>query len=817
MEEYSNEFDVCPHCGYVEGTEVEEAVHMEPGTSLADRYIIGKVLGYGGFGVTYIGWDERLEQKVAIKEYLPSEFSTRMPGDPTVTVFSGDRNEQFHEGLDKFVEEAKRLSKFQNEAGIVKVFDSFKANNTAYIVMEYLDGETLTSYMEREGVISEDKAMEMLAPVMISLQAVHEEGVLHRDIAPDNIFLTKNGEVKLIDFGASRYATTSHSRSLTVIIKPGYSPEEQYRSRGDQGPHTDVYALAAVMYKMITGITPPDALERRALIETKKKELLKDIHKTNKTISPNIENAILNAMNVQIEDRTPDVVSFMSELNSSTPVKRRYGKIKKIDVYAWPLWVKVVIPAVVVACLTTGILLMTGVIDFPSLFSGSVKVPEGMVVVPDVEGMDKDKALEEITKLGLTPSPEGNVNSAYVEVGKIVLQTPQGGSFLEENGKVILTVSSGVGVVGPVNGISTVPYVVWDTEADAVAKLQKAGLTVKTQTAYDNNVAAGKVISQSVNANEKVVEGTEITIVVSLGKEGENVANRGVMPNLIGLSTDEANDLLFKINAFDYLSGAQTSPEWNITAKEGTIISQNIKEGEALSNYKGQSLLLKYASRSDNPNVVGMKEADALNTIKSAGREIEQIIRVYNNSVPNGQVFIQNPEPNIGNTENEKFVIFVSKGNEPNNIVKTEKDPHGSYDDMYLICGYDAKGNNVKNTYHNNDGSIKQYDLCEYNSDCKITQQTWYSNSGKLEDVFIWIYDSYGYIVEEKSYTNYGIMNGYNRYDNSYNSNGILIKQIWYDVSNVKRQMSEYDNNGDLIRSTTYNADGSVSDVYQPE
>lgn len=184
MEKYSQEFNVCPHCGYVEGTEVEEAVHMEPSTKLADRYIIGKVLGYGGFGVTYIGWDERLEQKVAIKEYLPSEFSTRMPGDPTVTVFSGDRSEQFLEGLDKFVEEAKRLSRFQNEAGIVKVFDSFKANNTAYIVMEYLDGETLTAYMEREGVIPEEKAVKMLAPIMISLQTVHEEGILHRDIAP---------------------------------------------------------------------------------------------------------------------------------------------------------------------------------------------------------------------------------------------------------------------------------------------------------------------------------------------------------------------------------------------------------------------------------------------------------------------------------------------------------------------------------------------------------------------------------------------------------------------------------------------------------
>lgn len=274
MELFGDEFEICPHCGYIVGTHAEEAIHMEPGTILHDRYIIGKILGFGGFGITYIGWDGKLEQKVAIKEYLPGEFSTRMPGQSQVTVFNGEKSEQFHDGLKKFIDEAKRLAKFQNEPGIVKIFDSFEENETAYIIMEYLDGETLTGYLKREKTIPEDQAVNMLMPVMNSLQSVHAEGLLHRDIAPDNIFLTKTGEVKLIDFGASRYATTSHSRSLTVIIKPGFSPEEQYRSRGDQGPYTDVYAIAATLYKMITGKTPPDAMERRAKYENQNKDIL---------------------------------------------------------------------------------------------------------------------------------------------------------------------------------------------------------------------------------------------------------------------------------------------------------------------------------------------------------------------------------------------------------------------------------------------------------------------------------------------------------------------------------------------------------------
>ena len=193
MEQFGDEFTICPHCGYVVGSVPEEPIHMLPGTILHDRYIIGKVLGFGGFGVTYVAWDGRLEQKVAIKEYLPGEFSTRMPGQTTVTVFNGEKTEQFHGGLKKFVDEAKRLAKFQNESGIVKIFDSFEENKTAYIVMEYLQGETLSEYLKKNGTIPEEQAVEMMRPIMESLITVHEEGLLHRDIAPDNIFLTTSG------------------------------------------------------------------------------------------------------------------------------------------------------------------------------------------------------------------------------------------------------------------------------------------------------------------------------------------------------------------------------------------------------------------------------------------------------------------------------------------------------------------------------------------------------------------------------------------------------------------------------------------------
>lgn len=654
MEYYGDEFEICPHCGYIEGTPAEEAIHMEPGTILHDRYIVGKVLGFGGFGVTYIGWDGRLEQKVAIKEYLPSEFSTRMPGQSTVTVFNGEKEEQFRDGLEKFVDEAKRLAKFQNEPGIVKIFDSFSENDTAYIIMEYLDGETLTERLKREQVIPEDEAVAMLWPVMKSLQSVHNEGILHRDIAPDNIFLTKDGEVKLIDFGASRYATTSHSRSLTVIIKPGYSPEEQYRSRGDQGTYTDVYALAATLYKMITGVTPPDAMERRAMIENKKKELLENPHKLDKRITINRENAILNAMNVRIEDRTSDVQTFMDELNADPPAKRVYGKIKKIDLYQWPLWLKIAVPSVLGIVVILGVLLATGVINIGSLFSEKVVVPDGVVIAPDVEGMDKDEAVAQIEDMKLFASASGNVTSEYVEAGKIVLQSPVGGSYIDEFGTISLTVSSGKGVVEAKDGIATVPYVIWDTKADAIEKLKKAGLgEPKIEEKYDDTVEAGRVISQSEKQGTKLDEGTKITLVISKGPESFS------MPDVKGKNIDTAREELSAKGLT-----VSTTYESSSSVDKDKVISQSISAGTKVK--KGEKITLTVSSGSGNttvtvPNVVGKSRSAAESALDAAGLNVS-VVENYDNNVDKGYVISQSPSSGSQQSKGATITLYVSKG-----------------------------------------------------------------------------------------------------------------------------------------------------------
>jgi serine/threonine protein kinase len=226
--------------------------------------MVGRILGEGGFGITYVGYDLNLDMKVAIKEFYPSGFVSRSSThSTTVQPHSGDQGDIFIKGRERFVDEAKRLAKFRVFTGIVMVNDFFVENGTAYIVMEYVDGQTLKNYIgQMGGKLPPEQVLEMLRPIFSSLAQVHENGIIHRDISPDNIMMTRDGTVKLLDFGAAREFEDDTNKSLSVLLKHGYAPAEQYSTKGIQGPHTDVYALSATIYKAITGVTPESSMDR---------------------------------------------------------------------------------------------------------------------------------------------------------------------------------------------------------------------------------------------------------------------------------------------------------------------------------------------------------------------------------------------------------------------------------------------------------------------------------------------------------------------------------------------------------------------------
>ena len=534
MDEYDNAYGLCPVCGYEPDTDVESPIHMQPGVLLHGQYLIGRVLGFGGFGVTYIGWDFKLERKVAIKEYLPSEFATRLVGQTQVSVFGGKKEEQFGDGMDQFVQEAKRLAKFQNEEGIVQIYDSFAENNTAYIVMEYLDGETLTAYLERNQKIEPEQAIEMLAPVLRSLETVHNAGIIHRDIAPDNIFLTRDGKVKLIDFGAARYATTTHSRSLTVIIKPGYSPEEQYRSRGDQGPHTDVYALGAVLYRMVTGIALPDSMERRANFERNGKDIVVPISKNCK-ISKNHENAIMNALNVRIEDRTPTAARFLEELMAQRAVKRIFGKIKITDMMRWPLWAKICIPTAGVVAAALLVLLFIGKIGPGGNILTDITLRENETRVPGVVNDNLDVGENRLADQDLKLKIIGSQDTEdRIPPEVVIYQEVSAGRVVEKGSIVNVYVSVDDGELE--SGV--MPNLVYKTLSQAEELMERVGLKMDVEEVFDDRVAEGLVVAQNKPAGMDVGGSGAIKVEVS---KGEDPNKQVGTPELVVLSKTEYN------------------------------------------------------------------------------------------------------------------------------------------------------------------------------------------------------------------------------------------------------------------------------------
>ena len=289
---------------------MEENLHcLRKGTRLIGRYTIEGVLGQGGFGITYLGIDELHEKKVAIKEFFPQGIVTRnIEYQDTVTVTFVGEKDNYEKGKERFLKEARTMAKFSKDEGIVKALDFFGINNTAYIVMEYLEGITLKQYLRENQRIAPEDLIELLVPLIESLDEIHSQGMIHRDISPDNIMVLPDGRIKLMDFGAARDYTEFGEKSLSIVLKPGYAPPEQYQTHGIQGPWTDIYALCATMYKCITGENPPDAIDRVM------DDSLKKISEFGIVIPPQEEAAIIKGMSVSAKDRYQDIKDFCEDL-----------------------------------------------------------------------------------------------------------------------------------------------------------------------------------------------------------------------------------------------------------------------------------------------------------------------------------------------------------------------------------------------------------------------------------------------------------------------------------------------------------------------
>lgn len=266
MRELKRESQFCTQCGFSYNKYLMERKQntLMPGTILNDRYMVGTVLGAGGFGITYVGYDQKLDIKIAIKEYFPASRASRViqGQNDNSDLLADYGSPDYKNGLRQFLKEARIIAKFNKEKGIVSVTDYFEANKTAYYVMDFLPGRSLKSIIDsREDPVSEQEIIYMLRPIIIALRSVHREGIVHRDISPDNMVEDHNGRLTLIDFGAAKLNDYGEVESW-VQLKHGYAPLEQYSLDGEQGPWTDVYALCATIYYMMSHAKPIAANKR---------------------------------------------------------------------------------------------------------------------------------------------------------------------------------------------------------------------------------------------------------------------------------------------------------------------------------------------------------------------------------------------------------------------------------------------------------------------------------------------------------------------------------------------------------------------------
>ena len=313
--------DRCPHCGYVRGTPPKEPFDLPAETVLSGQYVIGTAASCGGFGILYKAYDTKNRRVVAIKEYYPAGIVSREPGKNDVLVFDKKRTAEFENGIRGFLDEARNTSRFSEYENIVKVYDFFEANHTAYMVMEFMPGITVKEYLKMHGGrMPWEMARVIGASVAEILAVVHKGGILHRDVSPDNIMITDEGRdgveprVKLFDFGAARFSDTEREHDRQVILKIGYAPPEQYNQTSIQGPYTDVYALGATIYHCVSGILPAESQNRLEALRRGEEDPVKPLRELVPEVPEYFNNAVIRAMAVEPQFRFQNMKDFRRAL-----------------------------------------------------------------------------------------------------------------------------------------------------------------------------------------------------------------------------------------------------------------------------------------------------------------------------------------------------------------------------------------------------------------------------------------------------------------------------------------------------------------------
>lgn len=533
----------CPHCGEPLTVDDTSSQFLKPGTILQNKFIVGRSIGAGGFGNTYIGWNQLLLCKVAIKEYYPSQFCSRRKDGVTVGVKEERMASHFRTGLHQFLEEARSIANLQDVKGIVSIYTFFEANGTGYIVMEFLEGMDVKTILKKSGNKKDyEWSRRVILTVLHTLREIHRRGVLHRDIAPDNIFVTNEGVIKLIDFGAAKHASELANLRADIVLKQGYAPIEQYSRTAQQGPYTDLYAAAALFYRMLTGMKPLPANER--LVQ----DSLIPPSQMGVELPEQAELAMMCCLNVQPQYRLQSADEFMEALDGShfipvyepewilppAPPERNgiFRSFSKLSV-----GVKVIL-LLAVLCLIGGT--SAGIYFLTQPEKSQQVAADNRLIIPNCQGMTEEEAVEVLNSMGLTAFSDPIYEYSTTEPeGTVISQNVPAGSAATGEEQIQLTVSGGQHQF-TVEDCSTM------SRQEAENFFTSKGVEVRTEETYSEELEKDALVSQTIGQGELFIIGesnSPVVLVYSLGKKSDYEYK---MPDLKGLSVAKAKENLKK-------------------------------------------------------------------------------------------------------------------------------------------------------------------------------------------------------------------------------------------------------------------------------
>lgn len=535
-------------CGFDRKSYPSDSHYLPLGSFLENgSYMVGRVLGEGGFGITYIGLYSKLLSRVAIKEYYPAGFAGRdiSNGTHNVCAYASSEEEVYKKGLDAFLNEARILAQFGGMEGIVKVHRFFEENKTAYIVMDYVEGVSIKNYVQKYGRIKPELVLKMMEQPIRALKAVHEENLVHRDVSADNLMIGQNGKITLIDFGAARSSNIMDERTRTAICKQGFSALEQYSREGKQGPWTDVYGICATMYYMLTGIVPKNSTERITddevvplsqmddilLARDKKEAVMTGMAVKSSERFQNMEALHLALYGKSSESYIGEEIVFPKEEKQDIPVKKT-GPDRKTN------WLTALLGealqnqksrrnlqkrkriftriaggtliAVLLALLAWN---LKGLIHTDAGI-GKQAGKNGLGQQVEAKPTDTPEPSKDVSAHQIKPVSEtDNVSKETPQASGAPDSTPQAGSIPNNTPQVSSTPQK------PASKAVKMPVVAGLKKAEAVRRLKKQGLRYRVVTRNSSKFAAGIVIRANVSAGKMVDKEKQITLYVSKGRK----------------------------------------------------------------------------------------------------------------------------------------------------------------------------------------------------------------------------------------------------------------------------------------------------------